>query len=62
MKRIQITMSETLLNKVDKYAEDFGVTRSAFCTNLIGQGVMGIEKGIELVQNNLELFAKEAIK
>lgn len=46
--RIQVIASDDLVAKVDKYADMMGVSRSALCSVLIGQGIMGYEKSVEL--------------
>ena len=55
-------MSDELLEKVDKEAREMGISRSAFCTMSIGQCIRGMEKGVELVKDNLELFANLCAK
>lgn len=59
--RIQVIASDELVAKVDKYADMMGVSRSALCSVLIGQGIMGYEKGVELFEKlganvNADLF------
>lgn len=58
--RVQVSLSVDMCQKVDKLAYSLGVSRSSLCSVLIGQGVMGFEKGVELVQNtfNEEFIGK----
>lgn len=42
--RIQVNMSEKMIERVDKLAEAMGMSRSATCNFLISQGVMSYEK------------------
>ena len=51
--RVQVSLSVDMCKKVDNLAYSLGVSRSSLCSVLIGQGVMGFEKGVELVQNSL---------
>lgn len=38
--RVQVNVGREMLAEIDKYAEIMGVTRSALCSVLIGQGIM----------------------
>lgn len=48
--RIQVIASDEMVAKVDKYANMMGVSRSALCSILIGQGIMGYEKSIDIFE------------
>ncbi len=37
--RLQISVSEQVASKIDKYAEDIGVSRNAACAFLLHEGV-----------------------
>ena len=41
--RLQISVSETMGEKIEKYSEEFGVSKSAFCSMLLGQSIMGLD-------------------
>lgn len=41
--RVQVNLSEEMVENVDKYAKQMGVSRSALCSILIGQGIMSYE-------------------
>lgn len=47
--RVQVNLSDDMVSKVDNYAKMMGVSRSALCSMLIGQGIMSYDKGIELI-------------
>ncbi len=47
--RIQVKLSDEMVSKVDSISEQMGVTRSALCAIAIGQYVLGIEKGLGLI-------------
>ena len=47
--RIQVNMSEKMVERVDKVAEDMGMSRSSTCNFLISQGVMSYEKANKAV-------------
>ena len=40
MTRIQVSLGDRALDLLDRYADAMGVTRSALCAVLIGQGLM----------------------
>lgn len=58
--RLQITVNDDLVKKIDKYAKMIGISRSAMCALWIGQGVVGYEKANELINNNTIEFLKES--
>lgn len=47
--RCQINLSDEMVEKVDFYAKKIGVSRSAFCSMLIGQGVMAYDKSMDVI-------------
>lgn len=49
--RIQVNLGNALQDKVDKYSEMCGVTRSAFCAMLISQGILAYEKSFEIMDS-----------
>lgn len=49
--RVQVNVSDELVEKIDNYAKTMGVSRSALCSVFIGQGVMGYDKSFQLVEN-----------
>lgn len=49
--RIQVNLANGMVDRVDKYAELMGVSRSALCATLIGQGIMSYDKATEIVRN-----------
>ena len=52
--RVQVNLSEEMCFDVDKYAKMMGVSRSALCSILIGQGIMGYNKGMEVLDGLAE--------
>ena len=58
--RLQITINDEIVKKIDKYAKLIGVSRSAMCATWIGQGVMGYDKANELINGQTVEFLKEA--
>ena len=42
--RVQVMMSDKMVQRVDELANDLGMSRSATCNMLISQGVMSYEK------------------
>lgn len=57
--RVQVSLSEQMVARVDKIAEDMGLSRSAVCNMFIGQGVKSMEKADNLITKEVIL---EAIK
>lgn len=47
--RVQINLSDEMVEKVDSYAAKMGVSRSALCSMLVGQGIMGYDKSMDLL-------------
>ena len=47
--RVQVNLSEEMVENVDKYAKQMGVSRSALCSILIGQGIMSYNKAMDVV-------------
>ena len=49
--RIQVNLANGMVDRIDKYAELMGVSRSALCATLIGQGIMSYDKATQIVKN-----------
>lgn len=47
--RVQINLSDEMVEKVDSYALKMGVSRSALCSMLVGQGIMGYDRSMDLL-------------
>lgn len=47
--RVQVNLSDEMVSKVDSYARKMGVSRSALCSMLVGQGIMGYDKSMDLI-------------
>lgn len=47
--RVQVNLSDEMVGKVDSYARKMGVSRSALCSMLVGQGIMGYDKSMDLI-------------
>lgn len=47
--RVQVNLSDEMVNKVDAYATKMGVSRSALCSMLVGQGIMSYDKSMDLL-------------
>lgn len=50
-KRIQVTLNDDIVKKIDAYAAAIGQNRSAVCAMWIGQSCLGIEKATESLMN-----------
>ena len=49
--RLQVNANEQMVAKLDKYAEMMAVSRSALCSMLIGQGLMGLDKSCGILSD-----------
>ena len=49
--RIQVNLSENMVKRVDALADNMGVSRSAFCSLIIGQYVMNYEKSVDVLKS-----------
>ena len=47
--RIFVTVSRDMGSRIDFYREQMGLSRSAFCGYLIGQGVMSMDKAMGIM-------------
>lgn len=57
--RVQVNLSDEMVEKVDAYAAKMGVNRSALCAVLIGQGILTYDKSFEVVESVGEKLGKE---
>jgi metal-responsive CopG/Arc/MetJ family transcriptional regulator len=65
--RVQVNLSDEMVSKVDSYARKMGVSRSALCSMLVGQGIMGYDKSMDLMtvlgdKLGESLLAEKALK
>lgn len=49
--KLQITVSDELCERIDRYAKMMGQPRSSLCAVWIGQGVMGFDKAMEIAND-----------
>ena len=47
--RVQVNLSDEMVGRVDEYAKQMGVSRSALCSMLVGQGIMGYDKCMDSI-------------
>ena len=47
--RVQVNLSDEMVEKVDGYAKKMGVSRSALCSMLVGQGIMSYDKSMDVI-------------
>lgn len=60
--KLQAIVSADMANKVNLYANKLGVSVSALCAMLIGQGIMSFEKTYEILDNTVQTAIKEQIE
>lgn len=49
--RVQVNLSDEIVNDLDKLAKRYGVSRSALCSTLIGQGISSHMEAYEICSN-----------
>ena len=59
--KVQVNVSDEMVGKIDKYAKAIGVSRSSFCSVLIGQGVMGYDKSMSVLNSIQEQLGDKTI-
>lgn len=60
--RIFVTVSREMGARIDNFREQMGMSRSAFCAFLIGQGVMSMEKAVGLIDAIGDKISVDAAK
>lgn len=60
--RIQVSVSDQMVERLDKIAAEMGVSRSALCSTFIGQAVLAHEKTYTMVQDTLAAMGAAALK
>lgn len=51
--KVQVNISDSMVERIDKIAEQLGQTRSGTCNWFISQGVLSFEKANALVNDKL---------
>lgn len=62
--RINVNVSDELNNKIENYSKQFGVSKSQFCSMMIGQGVMSYDKTFDMMgglKDSIQEQMKKAI-
>ena len=59
--RVQVKLSDEMVEKVDFYARKMGVSRSALCSILVGQGIMSYDSSIDLLNKLCDNLGDEFI-
>ena len=60
--RIQVSLSDGVLKAIDEYCEITGLSRSAYCSQVISQSILTTKSFIEQVTNGLVTTTKEGIE
>lgn len=60
--RVQVNISDIMVERIDKYAQMMGVSRSALCSMLIGQGIMGFDKAFDIMDGIATKLDEKALK
>lgn len=59
--KVQITLSEDMVCRVDDYAKSMGISRSALCAIFIGQGIMSYDKTFDTLSRNMSKEVSEVV-
>lgn len=49
--KVQVNLSDELVARVDEYAKQMGVSRSALCGVWIGQAVISLDNALDISKN-----------
>lgn len=49
--KVQVNVSEELVEQIDKYAVMMGISRSALCAMFIGQSILGYNKTYQMIDS-----------
>lgn len=60
--RIYVTVSQEMADKIDMYRNQMGLTRSAFCSYVIGQNVMAMDKAMSVIDDSAKRMIKTVEK
>lgn len=60
--RVQVNLSDEMNEKVNSYAKKFGVTKSQFCSMVIGQAVMSYDNALDVMGSMKDVLAKQLEK
>lgn len=60
--RVNISLSDEMIRKLDYYADLMGTPRATLCTILIGQGVMNYENANKIASEVLDKYAPSLLK
>lgn len=60
--RIQVNLADEFIVKLDDYSTSLGISRSAFCAMLIGQGLLAYDRSFAIVENAGQALADSLAK
>lgn len=60
--RVQVNLSDEMVSAVDSYAKKMGVSRSAFCSMMVGQSVMNLDKTYNMLDKIGIKISEDIIK
>lgn len=59
--KVQVTMDDDMVKRIDNYAKQMSVSRSAFCSMIIGQGLMSLDKSMLLFEEMAQKYGNEQL-
>lgn len=60
--RIQVNLSDEMNEKVNEYSKKFGVTKSQFCSMVIGQAVMSYDNALDIMGSMKDVISEQLKK
>ena len=57
--KVQVNLSDEMVSRIDFYAKKMGVSRSAFCSVVIGQAVFGYDTAYNSLSDYLSDMQKD---
>lgn len=52
--KVQVNIEDEAVKRIDEYARQMGVSRSAWCGMMIGQGLVAMDRSIMVIQKMAE--------
>jgi hypothetical protein len=59
--RMYVTVSKDMMKRIDEYRAKMGLSRSAFCAFLIGQGVISMDKAVGIFDSIGEQLKSQVV-
>lgn len=60
--RIQVNLSDEMVEKLNDYSKQIGVPRSSLCAVWLGQNIAGLEKAMDTIGNMYERLSDQEVE